>query len=391
MNDYYKILGISSSADGIEIRAAYKRMAMLYHPDRNRGDKEAEEKFKEVNEAYHVLSDSLKRWKYDSRMYTFQSEYSESYWRELNRIRYEQWRQSQRSRYTFDKEYFRIQGLAFLVFLLISGFVFGVIHAMSYYQQLKLEEAHQRNVERVSKVNSLFVSGEIEAAFIMINDLHEEEPLEYYFTYTRDSLVRVVRKKALATFESQDYAKAELYFSILQKYETPPRTETLEKLGACQYSNGDFDDALVSLKQLFALRPWDTEIAFKIGLINANYLNDQVEALRYFKICKRLFKENLSNVYGDAFEIVMNPADAPEIYFDIFIAKAKANISLGNFEEAETDCNWAIFLRSQRGASYKLRAVAKSSRRNFHGLCQDIDKARRLGEEVALLQNRYCR
>jgi molecular chaperone DnaJ len=63
--DYYDVLGISKSADAQEIKKAYRKLAMKYHPDRNPGDKEAEEKFKEINEAYEVLSDDTKRQTYD--------------------------------------------------------------------------------------------------------------------------------------------------------------------------------------------------------------------------------------------------------------------------------------------------------------------------------------
>ena len=63
--DYYEVLGISKGASEKEIKKAYRRQAMKYHPDRNQDDKAAEEKFKEVNEAFEVLSDSNKRSAYD--------------------------------------------------------------------------------------------------------------------------------------------------------------------------------------------------------------------------------------------------------------------------------------------------------------------------------------
>ena len=63
--DYYEVLGVDKSAGADEIKKAYRKAAMKYHPDRNPGDKEAEEKFKEVGEAYEVLSDENKRSRYD--------------------------------------------------------------------------------------------------------------------------------------------------------------------------------------------------------------------------------------------------------------------------------------------------------------------------------------
>ena len=63
--NYYDILGLTKSASDADIKKAYKKMAMQYHPDRNKGDKKAEEKFKEVNEAYQVLGDKEKKGNYD--------------------------------------------------------------------------------------------------------------------------------------------------------------------------------------------------------------------------------------------------------------------------------------------------------------------------------------
>ena len=63
--DYYEVLGVEKNASAEEIKKAYRKSAMKYHPDRNPGDKDAEEKFKEIGEAYEVLSDDQKRSRYD--------------------------------------------------------------------------------------------------------------------------------------------------------------------------------------------------------------------------------------------------------------------------------------------------------------------------------------
>ena len=65
MKDYYEILGLSPDAADEEIKRTYRKLAMLYHPDRNMGDPQCEERLKELNEAYQTLGDDERRMRYD--------------------------------------------------------------------------------------------------------------------------------------------------------------------------------------------------------------------------------------------------------------------------------------------------------------------------------------
>src|SRR5437870_9433392 len=64
--DYYEVLGVGRGATAEELKRAYRKLALQYHPDRNNGDPQSEARFKEINEAYEVLSDQSKRQRYDT-------------------------------------------------------------------------------------------------------------------------------------------------------------------------------------------------------------------------------------------------------------------------------------------------------------------------------------
>src|SRR5690606_14152333 len=309
MHDFYEALGVSRTASQAQIKAAFKRMAMRYHPDRNPGNKEAEETFKFLNEAYQTLSDPVRRSRYDSRFHIITEELNDAYWQEIRRKRYQQWRQSRDSYYRLDKNYFKIQGLAFLVFLLIAGFCFAVINTAHYYVRQQQMEKWRANSLQLKQVNGLFVEGRFHDAFAMIRKLEEKDPLDFRFGFVRDSLVAELRKKADHVYGQKDFPSAGTHYLVLKNYENPVRFETLQNLSMCQFYLGNFKEALEALKHLHNQQPGDLGLVYRIGIINLENLDNPQEALHYFSMGKRLFKENLSRVYGNAFQIVMNPQD----------------------------------------------------------------------------------
>ena len=392
MQDYYEALGVSRTASQTQIKAAFKKMAMRYHPDRNPGNKEAEETFKFLNEAYHTLSDPVKRSRYDSRFYIITEELNEAYWQEIKRKRYQQWKRSRDMRYRLDKNYFKIQGLAFLVFLILAGFCFAVINTAHYYVRQQQMEKWRANSLQLKQVNGLFVEGKFHDAFTMIRDMEEKDPLDFRFGFVRDSLVAELRTKADEQFRKSDFRSAVTHYLVLKNYEHPVRYETLENMSMCQFYLGNYKESLEALKHLHNQQPGDLGLVYKIGLINLEKLDNPTEALQYFNMGKKLFKENLSRVYGNAFQVVMNPQDAPDIYYSIFRARALTNMKLGNFADAVTDCNWAIFLRPLDGEGYYLRAIANISAKDYPAVCDDVVKAKQLGsDQASVLGKRYCR
>jgi tetratricopeptide (TPR) repeat protein len=397
--DYYEILGVSQSADSTQIRTAYKKMAMRWHPDRNPNNPQAEEMFKAINEAYHVLSDPLKKSRYDSRFYSQTVSNDEEHWREMQRQQYERRQQARKwqqerpaKRYVFDAHYFKIQGLALLVFLVMAGICFTIIQTANYVIDSKYEKIRVHNRQLVMEVNSLFGAGKIEEAAARISALYEKEPLDFQFIHARDSLVNALRNHAEKNFIAQKFDQSLRYLKCLRKYETPARTETLRKIGVCEYNLGSYEDALRTFKQLHTQQPWNLDLIYMIGSINLNYFDNKEEAMTYFTMGTRLFRENLTEIYGEAYTVVMDPKDVQDIYVDIFVARANANMVLKNYKEAMRDLNWAIYLRPLRSDAYKYRALAEIKVKSYSKACADLEQAKKLGENgIPELQNKYCR
>lgn len=388
--DYYAILEVARNATSIEIRQAYKRLAMLYHPDHHAGDKQAEEKFKDINEAYHILSDPLKKSRFDKN-FILTSNDVEAELSEVKKKKQYAYRKAQESSYIIDKNYYRIQGLAFLVFLVMAGTVFGIIHTVNYFVGQKQLALWHENSLKLKKVNALFNEGAFEDSFMLMENLKGAQPLEFRFIVTHDSLVTELRNQANEKFKLQEFKDAVMYYTVLKNKEKPTRLETLERIATCQFYLGNFEESLTSLKHLHSQQPWDLELIYQIGILNFEKLNNHEEALFYFTKGKDQFKKNLTEVYGKAFALVMDPKDVPDVYYDIFVMRAKTNMALEDYLEALIDCKWATFLRSQNGEAFKLLAECRIKTKDFKEACKDLTKASLKGMDVSALQKKYCR
>lgn len=399
MQDYYQILGLSQTATSAQIRAAFKRLAMQYHPDRNPGNAMAEEIFKQVNEAYHILSDPLKKARYDSRFYTYETQSStqatEAHWREMRRRQQQSRRQyappPREKTYTITGNYFKVQGLAFLVFIIMSGISFGIVHTASFFFDQYQESIHRENQLKAKEVNALFGSGKIDEAIARILELTKTAPLEDVFRSTHDSLVNTLKLSADKSFANRNFKEALQYYQYFKKYQDHYQTETLQKISVCQYNAGLYVETVQTLKQLHSEKPWSLELIYEIAKVNLNHLNNTDEAMFYFNLGEKTFRDNMTKIYGEAFMIMMDPKDVPELYYEIFIAKSLLEVKLHDYKEAGPDLELAIYLRPNRSEGYKARAELNIDQKHYRTACADLRKASELGStDVSALQLKYC-
>ncbi|MBA4054722.1 MAG: hypothetical protein C0490_08430, partial [Marivirga sp.] len=300
--------------------------------------------------------------------------------------------QGVRKYYKVDKNYYKMQALAVLVFLVLAGFSYVILSTTTYFSKQINEKQYLATRKALKYAGTLFNDGRFDDAFTNILTLKEKDPSEFKVNYIRDSLVSELRSMATKKFNVKDFAGATTLYLTLQKHEQPASVETIKKISMCQYYLGNYKESLQAMKHLHNQYPDNLELVYSIGMINLEKLENPTEALQYFTFGTNLFTENLNKIYGSTFETTMNPADIPEIYFDIFQGRAQSNLILHNFEDAIKDCSQAIHLRPKKGEPYKLRAIAKTSVKRFDTVCNDIVSAKKLGvPDIDALQKKYCR
>jgi curved DNA-binding protein CbpA len=410
--NYYELLGVTPQASQAEIKSAFKQLALRYHPDRNPGNPEAEEKFKIINEAYHVLSDSILKARYDQKLFNqysteeerleqayreaarrraaYQSRRPQSIYDRLGRFGWQDGYTSSRP-YKIDKEYFKVQAYTLLLFLAIAGSIMGMVRLADYLKKQEYLKLKQQNDLVMQQADSLFKHEQYEKALSIMSDLVKKYPSEINYIRAESSMIDGVRKIAEWEFDKHSYKNAADKYILLLGYENNQRISTWYRISECHHALGNYELSINALKQIHKRDQNDIRVLLRIAQIYSRDLDQDSLALPYFNQCKAMFINRMEYSFGKAFELVIRPETLPTIYFDIFEGRAKSNIKLNNFEDAYTDCKWALYLKPKESEMYYLRAVCRIATGRNYQICEDLKMANKLGHLASNdLIRKYC-
>jgi len=406
MLNYYELLGVSSTASADDIKKAYKKLALTYHPDKNAGDAGAEEQFKKINEAYQVLSDPEKRTRYDLVLEYGHLAYTafEQSHKEQQRPRrppiypkYARFKSyggtdfGRRGEYQIDRKYFRDLFLSLGLFVLLSGFFLGFYWLHDYITQRELIQIREQNIARLVEAEEIFAAGRYREALQEVSSLAIRIPNEERYEETRDRMLNYLRNQAREHFDAGNYQQAVNHYVLVKDFERPLNLNTWYQIAMCEYKMGEYRKAVHALDYILIRDRNNIALLLEIAGIYDHNLNEPEKSMQYYDDAKTLFKRFQSTSYGEAFELVMPVDKAPDIYFELFMKRADLNARLNNAGEAVTDCNWAIFLRPSRIAPYLLRARMHLAKQNVRRACDDWKEAAALGSiEAATLMRENC-
>jgi len=403
MENLYTILGISETAGLDEIKRAYKKLAFKYHPDKNQGDLAAEEKFKAVNNAYQILSDTQQRAQYDlirsyhqfqqTTTYTdYNNQYSRTYKNtdtEERRKRAQQYAESYTAeRKKVARESMTIGTILIIGLLVIVG-VYGLVE--NYIDNKRQEETNAQIASRIAIIESYYEKEDFRAAFEEVDLLVAGWPIHPSIRGLRDRLLNSLNNKAETAYKEAHFEKALEYYLVLQDIDKILVEDFDYKIAKCFAEQALHDEAINQLKKIVNKNPNDLQAWCEIGKILSHGKQDYEEASKYVGHAKKLAIGFYEQRFGKAYPMLLAPNSVSDVHFDIFYERAIIQKQLNKYSEAIKDCSWASFLRPDRAQVDLLRAECEHLLGNQNKACEFLSKAKQKNsEEVSNLNLAYC-
>lgn len=348
--DYYQILGLDRSASMEDIKLAYRKLAKKYHPDRNIGNSKAEEKFKEITEAYNVLSNTSKK-----AVYEFSENSSGHPW--VNSFTYQDYdinpankNKKSNFNYHFNKKEQRnykkknriIFGTSIFAILLVVGIITITLirYSSNYYYHAGLQDFNDKNytaaLQNVDQSFMLFGAQRAEAYLLAGKIL-----TNHYKDYNK--ALQYIDQGL--NVEGQNLIKAELYYL---------KGKSLKGLK-------NFKSAYTNYKLASVMDLHVDSLYHELATLNCFVFNNYGEAIKYFDTL-----------------ISMNPSFA-----EGYIGRAFTYQKLGEHQKAVTDLKKLIELDSQNENAFYLKALSEKALNRPTLACEDLKHAVTLGSEKA--------
>lgn len=386
MRTYYQILRVSEKASAQEIKSSFKRLAVMYHPDKNPDNQNAEEQFKLVNEAYQVLSNDTKKFIYDQRLYaqrTTPPNYSGGgayqgmgggYMRG-SRGRRANWSQHRRyqspnmnhgkaptspvrPKYDAKKDQWNgiVGAIGFVgsIALVLSLFValYNVALRMEQSEILREQSAFLTSVRRHHQTDRIHTKLE------EIDQRIRENGYNPALANFRATLIDEVKNQAIHLYKRGRYNKALSYMN-LQKLRFPEDAKWLDpQIFQCYKSLNDYEKAERLLHDIRSRNDSHLFVYLEMAQIYHHFRKDPAKALLYYDSASKQIIKGYQQDYGHAFALSMDPTTQSETQYDVFLAKAILEYESGNFSQAKASAGWAHQLRPMKTEpiAYKARA-----------------------------------
>ncbi len=400
MVNYYHILGLSQTATQVEIKTAYRKLALRYHPDKNGGSSYAEERFKQISEAYRVLSDPRKKarhdWSLEYELYQQSQALQNQTSTPANTHTTAQTTYRPQARYTSRPKYNSRQnilatawafGIFFIVAILVVGTSIWRSHQFEQEQALLNEQARQVYL----KAEQHYAKGNFSLSLKLLDNVKSNRVIAPKASELQRYILHNLEEEGLQQFRNGNYSGAASLLQILADHVYEYRPTALAHLIASYEALQDYEGAIKAYKTVIEAEPRTIEARNRLARIYAEHYKDFDTALQYYQQASELVTLQYKTEYGNAYALTVNPGRTPESHYQLHCGMAQVYISQGMLQQAEAALKWAIFLRPDEPLSYYLMGLKHREAKDQEAACKAWKQAAEKGsEEAASFLKEYC-
>ena len=340
MKNHYQTLGISDTASEAQIKEAFKKLAVRYHPDKNQGDREMEERFKEINEAYQMLSDPYKKAQFDLKLH-YQA-FTSSMAQESAATHQPKHRPRTRRPYVEVDYKGNVKSTLYafgITFVIALGAV-GVSGIHKWYVQKQYEKLLSERRVVFDEAQQLFTSDKMKESLVILANLapfkSEEEDMRNFKSEKLDEIIL----KGEAHYLEEDFEKAIRYYELANRF-SPYRPREMKAHLARSYR---FVDKTQESLRLFAELIEDNyeviATLVQIAEVYREELGDNSTAKNYLELAREAAVRQYQKRFGLAYPLVISNEFIPYDHFYLYRQLGELYNELGEPENSIGTTNW---------------------------------------------------
>ncbi|MEM8894874.1 MAG: DnaJ domain-containing protein [Bacteroidota bacterium] len=358
MIDYYQLLGISASATDEEIKKAYKRKAVNYHPDKN---PDTEDLFKEINNAYQTLSDPYARARYDLKL-----KYGEAQFTEPTQhrpppaggpfYRRRGYRPPPQDRRVMSKENLKATLFAFIFAVAVGSIVMIVITVNDWYQEQVYEEQMAERRATFESAKAAFDQGDYSLTITLLSSLGSVRKGEKDIDEYKTKVIKDIYQEGVVFFETGLYDRALSNFGLIDGYPVTRTIQHQKMIAETYLGAGDTQKALQQLREILTSGVRDIDILLKMADIFKEKMGDYSRALTYYEWGNRIAINDYEAIYGKAYPLLINARVISKKHYELYCGLADAYYKTGEYQRAIDATNWSVQIWPDSAFNYKVMA-----------------------------------
>ncbi|MEP2025979.1 MAG: DnaJ domain-containing protein [Reichenbachiella sp.] len=380
MINYYHVLGVLSNATDAEIKAAYKLKAIGCHPDKHDGDKDMEELFKQVNEAYQNLSNPYKRSKHDMLL---------RYGRVTSTTvthTYHGHRQTSRrpKYYTPQMSNWKATVYAFLFAFSIALIMKTGMYLNDQYKARQKAELLAGRRTTFKQVMSAHEHGDLKQSLNLLSGMgyfmYEEQDMRDF----KDLLLTEIKEKGDRLLQEGEYEKAITHYDLLKDYSVSNTISYMKKIATAYQGMGEVGKALEMYQMMHLYGYRTASFYLEMGSLYEDGMQDLGQALNYYQIGAKMASSEYEVTIGSAYPIVINANMVPASHYDIYMKVAQTHLSLGQYQEAVDAISWTKEIWPDSIFQYKIEALSFQGMGRLSAMRQTITHAKSIDPKFSL-------